>query len=99
MRLQNPGRVLVFTNTIAISQKLKGVCSWLGLDPKLLHGNMSQKLRQVNLEEFAAAPNCVLIATEVAARGLHIPDIDLIVHYDVPKTAEVNPRLFQVIRR
>ncbi|CAG0918502.1 unnamed protein product [Notodromas monacha] len=83
------GRVLVFTNTIATSQRLKGIFSWLGMDPKLLHGKMTQKMRRVNIEEFAASPESVLIASEVAARGLHIPNIDLIVHYDVPKTAEM----------
>lgn len=56
-----------------------------------LHSNMEQKARLRSVERFSSSPtdsNSVLVATDVAARGLDIKGIDLIVHYHVPRTAD-----------
>jgi ATP-dependent RNA helicase DDX24/MAK5 len=49
---------------------------------------MIQKQRLKNLERFTANPSCILIATDVAARGLDIPNVKHVIHYQVPKTTE-----------
>lgn len=53
-----------------------------------LHSHMAQKARLRSVERFAAQPNAVLVATDVAARGLDIPDVDHVVHYHVPQSAD-----------
>src|SRR5690606_33520546 len=49
-----------------------------------LHGNLSQGARERNLAAFAAGTARVLVATDIAARGIHVDDITLVVHYDPP---------------
>ena len=55
-----------------------------------LHAQMHQKQRLKNLERFSANSNGFLIATDVAARGLDIPDVEHVIHYQVPRTSEVS---------
>lgn len=50
---------------------------------------MEQKQRLRNLEKFRDNPDSLLLATDVAARGLDIPNVDYVIHYQVPKTAEI----------
>lgn len=54
---------------------------------------MQQRQRLKSLERFSSNPRAVLLATDVAARGLDIPDIEHVIHYQVPRTAEVSSRL------
>ena len=54
-----------------------------------LHAQMHQKQRLKNLERFSANSNGFLIATDVEARGLDIPDVEHVIHYQVPRTSEV----------
>jgi len=56
--------------------------------PMMLHAKMEEKRRLKNLEKFTEMDNAVLLATDVAARGLDIQEVDMVVHYQVPKTAE-----------
>ena len=49
---------------------------------------MSQRTREVCLQNFRKGKFTVLVATDVAARGLDIPDVDLVVHYELPKDTE-----------
>lgn len=53
-----------------------------------LHASMPQKQRLHNLERFQDNPNGLLIATDVAARGLDIPNVEHVIHYQVPRTSE-----------
>uniref|UniRef100_A0A0N5APZ7 ATP-dependent RNA helicase n=1 Tax=Syphacia muris TaxID=451379 RepID=A0A0N5APZ7_9BILA len=84
------GRTLIFTNSIDASRRLHGILSKVRYDGTILmiHAKMIQKQRLVNLEKFSKTDNSVLIATDVAARGLDIPGIDHVIHYQVAKTAE-----------
>jgi superfamily II DNA/RNA helicase len=49
-----------------------------------MHGNLSQNARERNLESFSAGTTRVLVATDIAARGIHVDDIALVVHVDPP---------------
>ncbi|KAL2016922.1 hypothetical protein VTK56DRAFT_2839 [Thermocarpiscus australiensis] len=91
--LQPTRRALVFTNSINTVRRLTPFLQNLNLPAFALHSDMEQKARLRSLERFKAdrpdsqaAP--ILVATDVAARGLDIPDIDLVVHYHVPRTAD-----------
>lgn len=87
--LQNHGkRTLVFCNSKDCLRRLVNVLKYLKIDALKLHAEMDQKKRMSNLEKFRARSDSVLIATDVAARGLDIRDLDCVVHYQVPRTCE-----------
>ncbi len=81
-------RAIVFINTKRVAED---VYAWLlGNDIKAeqLSGDVPQKKRQRLLGEFEEGKYQVLIATDVAARGLHIPDVTLVINYDLPQAEE-----------
>ncbi|KAH9152264.1 hypothetical protein AeRB84_005275 [Aphanomyces euteiches] len=85
---QYPGRTIVFLNAISGVRKLAGVLQLLKLPVFALHAEMQQKQRLKKLEQFRAHDKGILIATDVAARGLDIPSVEYVVHYHIPRSAE-----------
>ncbi len=88
MKAQSPERSIVFTNT---KRAAENVTAWLkGNDYSvaLLSGDVPQKKRQRLLEGFGSGQYKVLVATDVAARGLHIPDVTHVFNFDLPQMAE-----------
>ena len=86
--VQHPGRTLVFCNSIDCVRRLVNLFQLLECEPLGLHAQMQQRQRLKNLDRFVSNPTAVLIATDVAARGLDIKDVQHVVHYQVPRTAE-----------
>jgi len=84
----HPGRTVVFCNSIDCVRRLTNLFSLLDVTPLPLHAQLHQKQRLKNLDRFSASNSGLLIATDVAARGLDIPDIEHVVHYQVPRTSE-----------
>ena len=82
------GRRILFTRTKHHAKKLAKQLTASGIPAVDLHGNLSQGARERNLGAFSAAPDAggvrVLVATDVAARGVHVDDVDLVVHVDPP---------------
>ncbi|XP_067894843.1 ATP-dependent RNA helicase DDX24 [Heterodontus francisci] len=87
--LQYPGRTMVFANSIDCIKRLNALLTILECSPLPLHANMHQKQRLKNLERFADRESCVLLTTDVAARGLDIPNVQHVIHYQVPRTTEI----------
>ncbi|KAL4804343.1 ATP-dependent RNA helicase mak5 [Aspergillus unguis] len=84
-------RTLVFTNSISAVRRLTQVLQNLQLPALALHSSMAQKARLRSVERFSsptADPGTILVATDVAARGLDIKGIDFVVHYHAPRTAD-----------
>jgi ATP-dependent RNA helicase RhlE len=81
-------RTIVFTRTKHGADKLVRKMKHLSLDLGALHGNKSQNARQAVLADFKANRIQVLIATDIAARGLDIDDISHIINYDIPSEPE-----------
>ncbi|KAI1326545.1 DEAD/DEAH box helicase [Xylariaceae sp. FL0255] len=84
-------RTLVFTNSISAARRIAPMLQNLNLTTHPLHSQMAQKARLRSIERFTSTPagqSSVLIATDVAARGLDIPNVDLVVHYHVPRAAD-----------
>jgi superfamily II DNA/RNA helicase len=79
-----PGRTLFFVRTKHGADRLAKQLSRLGVDSAAIHGNLNQNQRARALEAFTSGRSRVLVATDVAARGLHVDDLDLVVHYDPP---------------
>eukprot|EP00064_Thunnus_orientalis_P001554 superscaffoldBa00000107_g1557 len=86
--LQYPGRTMVFANSIDCIKRLNSLLVILDCTPLPLHANMHQKQRLKNLERFAERESCILLTTDVAARGLDIPNVQHVIHYQVPRTSE-----------
>ncbi|KAM3871370.1 ATP-dependent RNA helicase DDX24 [Diretmus argenteus] len=86
--LQYPGRTMVFANSIDCIKRLNSLLVIMDHTPLPLHANMHQKQRLKNLERFAERDSCVLLTTDVAARGLDIPNVQHVIHYQVPRTTE-----------
>ena len=78
------GRSLLFTRTKHGAKKLAKYLTQAGVPAVELHGNLSQPVRQRNLAAFSAGTARVLVATDIAARGIHVDEIALVVHVDPP---------------
>ncbi len=89
LRKYNAGRAIVFCNAITGVKRLSALLKICGLDVHPLHASMQQRQRLKNLDRFKQGPNAVLIATDVAARGLDIPNVAHVIHFDVPRNAEL----------
>ena len=79
-----PGRTLVFTRTKHGAKKLTKQLIASGVPAVELHGNLSQGARTRNLDAFSDGSVRTLVATDIAARGIHVDDISLVVHADPP---------------
>ena len=75
--------IIVFTRTVLEAQRLAILLRALGFGALALHGQLSQSARLGALNKFRAGSRDILVATDVAARGLDIPKVDLVVNYDV----------------
>jgi superfamily II DNA/RNA helicase len=80
-----PARTLFFVRTKHGADRLARQLRARGVDAGAIHGNLNQSQRRRALDAFASGQARVLIATDVAARGIHVDDVDLVVHFDPPK--------------
>ncbi|KAI0581670.1 SrmB, Superfamily II DNA and RNA helicase [Pyrenophora tritici-repentis] len=81
-------RALVFTNSISAVRRITPFLTNLALPALPLHSNMPQKARLRSIERFKERPGSILVATDVAARGLDIPRVELVIHYHLPRAAD-----------
>jgi superfamily II DNA/RNA helicase len=79
-----PDRVLLFTRTKHVAKRLAQQLSTAGIPSVDLHGNLSQSVRTKNLEAFSSGEVTVMVATDIAARGIHVDGVELVVHVDPP---------------
>jgi len=80
--------VMVFTDTCLGAQRLAIFLRHLGWKSIALHGQMSQAQRLGALSGFKAKESRILVATDVASRGLDVPSVDLVVNFDIPKNSK-----------
>ncbi|MFO0902694.1 MAG: DEAD/DEAH box helicase [Pirellulales bacterium] len=88
LRSEATGRTLVFTRTKHGADKVVRVLEKSGIRAAAIHGNKSQNARLRVLAEFKSQRPPVLVATDIAARGLDIDQISHVINYDVPNVAE-----------
>jgi len=77
-------RALVFANTKRMCDRLALDLKDLGVQARAIHGDLDQARRERALRQFAAGQVHVLVATDVAARGLHVEGVDVVVQFDPP---------------
>lgn len=88
LREKNPGRSIIFVNTKRAAEQVKEYLGANGFDPGVLSGDVPQKKRQSLLTKFQTGTLPILIATDVAARGLHISDVTHVFNFDLPQDVE-----------
>ena len=81
------GKVLVFTRTKHRAKKLAGQLIKAGLSATSLQGNLSQNQRQQAMDNFRSGRTKILVATDIAARGIDVSRISHVINYDMPDTA------------
>lgn len=84
----NPKRTMIFCNTKRMVDELSETLKGRGYFADGLHGDMSQRQRDVVMNRFRSAKTDILIATDVAARGIDVDDIEAVFNYDVPQDIE-----------
>ena len=81
-------RVIAFCNTKNMTDRLSGLLQMRGISCQAIHGDIQQSAREKILQKFRDGKLRVLVATDVAARGLDIDDVDAVFNYDVPDENE-----------
>ncbi len=76
------GSAVVFTRTREGAVELAEALTAAGVDAVDLHGNLSQRVRERNLHKFSSGKVRAVVATDVAARGIHVDNVDLVIHFD-----------------
>jgi len=84
----NPKRSIVFCNTKRMVDELTDDLQFRGYSPDELHGDMKQQARDTVMAAFKSGKVDILIATDVAARGIDVDDIDAVFNYDLPQDYE-----------
>ena len=77
-------RTMLFTNTKHGADRLADKLSDLGVKAAAIHGDLRQNMRERALGDFSAGKLSALVATDVAARGIHVDDVGTVIHYDPP---------------
>src|SRR5690606_12377794 len=86
---ENPEtKLLAFVRTKVRAERVCKALERMEIDCLLIHGGMDQKDRTKALSDFKRGVIKVLIATDVSARGIDIPNVDIVVNYDLPEQAE-----------
>ncbi len=81
-------RMMIFTNTKVMCEKLLNMLSKEGYPCDALHGDMKQSKRSVVMDRFKRGKFPILIATDVAARGIDVDDVEAVINYDLPNENE-----------
>lgn len=88
LREESPERSIVFVNTKRAAERVGDYLKANGIEARTLSGDVPQPKRLRLLQDFQAGILPVLVATDVAARGLHIPEVSHVFNYDMPQDAE-----------
>ena len=88
MKSQAYERVILFCNTKHMCQRLCDEFQRAGVDCDCLHGDIRQSQREKTMQRFRAGKLPVLIATDVASRGIDVDDVDCVINYDIPEENE-----------
>ncbi len=81
-------KILVFVRTKVRAERLQKAMERLGIQTEVMHGSKAQKERLATMKDFKAGKFKILIATDVSARGIDIPNVDYVVNYDLPDISE-----------
>ncbi len=81
-------KFIVFVRTKVRAERVKSAMERVGIETSTIHGDKEQKDREAVLSDFKAGKIRILVATDVSARGIDIPNVDYVINYDMPDVAE-----------
>jgi ATP-dependent RNA helicase RhlE len=81
-------KILVFVRTKVRAERVKKALDRVNIQAETIHGDKEQKERELTMQDFRSGKTKVLIATDVSARGIDIPDVEFVVNYDLPESPE-----------
>ena len=88
IREMGAGRIMIFVNMKREAERVEAYLETNGIHAKAISGDVPQKKRLKMLLQFQSGELPVLIGTDVASRGLHVPDVQYVINYDLPQEAE-----------
>ena len=88
IRTQGYERIIIFCNTKHMCQRLSDEFQRAGLDADCIHGDIRQSQREKTMQRYRDGKLAVLIATDVASRGIDVDDVDCVINFDVPEENE-----------
>ena len=88
LRTKGYERVIIFCNTKVMCQRLSDDLRRAGVDADCIHGDIRQSVREKTMKTFRDGKLSVLIATDVASRGIDVEDVDCVINFDVPDENE-----------
>ena len=86
--LENYDRVMIFCNTKGNTERVAKLLQMRGVDAQCIHGDIPQEKREKVMAKFRRGEQRVFVATDVAARGIDVDDVDAVFNYDVPDENE-----------
>lgn len=81
-------RILIFSRTKHGADKIARTLNKKNIGCEAIHGNKSQNARQTALNNFKSGKTRIIVATDIAARGIDVPDLGMVINYDMPDVAE-----------
>ena len=89
VRNENPdAKIIVFVRTKVRAERVMKAMGRVDIEAKTIHGDKTQEERTAILDSFRAGETMMLIATDITARGIDIPDISIVINYDLPLESE-----------
>ena len=88
IQTQGYERVMIFCNTKHMCQRLSDELQRAGLDCDCIHGDIRQSQREKTMQRYRDGKLPILIATDVASRGIDVEDVDCVINYDIPEENE-----------
>lgn len=88
---ESEAKILVFVRTKVRAERVRNAMDRVNIHTETIHGDIVQKHREQVLKDFRDGKNKILIATDVTARGIDIPDVDFVINYDLP---DENPETY-----
>ena len=88
IRSQGYERIMIFCNTTHMCQRLSDDFRRAGMDADCIHGDIRQSRREKTMQRFRDGKLAILIATDVASRGIDVDDVDCVINYDIPDENE-----------
>ena len=88
IRSQGYERVMIFCNTKHMCQRLSDELHRAGLDCDCIHGDIRQQQREKTMQRYRDGKLAILVATDVASRGIDVDDVDCVINYDIPEENE-----------
>lgn len=86
---ENPdSKILVFVRTKVRAERVKSAMERVDINAMTIHGDKEQKDRNISLKKFREGEIKVLVATDVSARGIDIPKVEIVINYDLPEQSE-----------